>query len=107
MLTARGGDACGDQVVLGCRRAAFAERDVVFARAAFVAMAFERDLGRRILLQPRGLTIERSLRFRAQIGLIKAEEHAIADVDDHVFLRAGTRCALGSASAVSRRLHLR
>src|SRR4051812_49962729 len=38
-----------------------AQRQVVFAGAAFVGMAFDRDLDLRILVQPGGLLLQRAL----------------------------------------------
>src|SRR5690348_18219598 len=43
-----GGDAERDQEVLGCFRTALAESKIIFGRAAFVAIAFNRDAHLRV-----------------------------------------------------------
>src|SRR6478752_400330 len=50
-------NAARSEVVLGGSRTASAESEVVFARTAFVGMAFERDCVLRITAEPLSLTI--------------------------------------------------
>ena len=61
---ARRRDAERDQIVAGGERAALAERQVVFGRAAFVAVAFDRDLPRRVFLQHAGVLLQVRLAAR-------------------------------------------
>jgi hypothetical protein len=76
-----------DDQILACRRrAACTQRDVVFARAALVGMAFDGDLIVRILVQPLRLAIERLLRIGADSRRIRVEEDPVADIDGEVLL---------------------
>src|SRR6266404_2320936 len=86
-------DAQRDQVVPGRRGATLAESQVVLARAALVAMAFDHEAVLRIGLQPRGLLLKLRLRLGGQIVAIRSEEHAIADVRLEIIDRTGL-CAL-------------
>src|ERR1700730_15539171 len=58
-LDPRRRDALGDQVLTRGVGAAFAERQVVLARAALVAMALDGDRIVGVFLQPLGLTVQR------------------------------------------------
>src|SRR5690606_5956097 len=69
-----------------------AERDVVFARAALVGMAFDQDTIVRIAVEPHGLLVERRHRCRRQRRGIGFEEDPIADGDEE-FLLAARRAA--------------
>src|SRR6185436_20498405 len=86
---AAGLDAAGRQIVADRLGAAGAERDVVFARAALVGMAFDREGVVAVLLQPMRLLVERGARLHRQLSGIGFEEHAVADVNDEVLLAAG------------------
>ena len=59
--------------------AARAEGEIIFARAALVRMAFDGEVVMVVLIEPRGLFVERGLGGRAQVGLIGVEEDAVAD----------------------------
>jgi hypothetical protein len=59
-LHTRGRDAEADEKLLHGVGAARAKREVVFARAAFVAIAFDRNADRWIFLQPRRLALPKS-----------------------------------------------
>src|SRR5215831_1929221 len=77
---ARRRNALGDEVLAGRIGAPLAERQVVFARPALVAVAGDGDGVVRVLLQPFGLTIERLASVFAQARTVEIEEHAIADI---------------------------
>src|SRR6185437_698288 len=79
-LEARGGHALGDQVLADRGGAALAEGQVVLARAALVAMAFDGDLVVGVLLQPGSLLVERLAAVLANRGLVGGEVHAVTDV---------------------------
>src|SRR5262245_32956837 len=57
-----------------------AERQVVFARTALVAVAGDGDGVVGVLLQPLGLAVERLASVVAQARTVEIEEHAIADI---------------------------
>src|SRR5208282_66623 len=84
---AAGGDAERDQRAFHRVGAAIAEREVVFARAAVVAMAFDRDFHVLIFLEPGCLALKRLLAFRLDVRLVEVEEDAIADVLDEILAR--------------------
>ena len=71
-------DALSDQELSGRGGAAGGERDVVFARAAFVGVALDLYGDGRILLQPGGLAAQRFLGFRRQRRLVLKEENPVA-----------------------------
>src|SRR4029079_10977588 len=85
---AAGLDAARCEIVADCLRAGGAERDVVFARAALVGVAFDREGVVAVLLQPLRLLVERGARGRREFGGIGFEEDAVADVDDEILLAA-------------------
>src|SRR5690606_4687575 len=68
------GNAEGDQVVLDGSSTALAEGEVVFARAALIAVTFDlkRDSG--VGVQPCGLALQRSAGFISQVIFVKGEE---------------------------------
>jgi hypothetical protein len=78
-LDALGRYAFRDQVVLDGCRATLAERNVVFTRAALVAMAFDRDLEIGVFFKPDGLTVERLVAFGRDFGRVEIKEYAIGD----------------------------
>src|SRR5262249_46088164 len=67
---------------------AFAQREIVFARAALVAMALDpnRDVG--VTLQPRGLPLQRLLSLGIDIRPVEGEENAVAGGRGEILLRA-------------------
>src|SRR5476649_1414967 len=69
------------------------QRNVVFAGAALVSMAFDRKRVAVVLLQPLRLLIQRRNRLRRQLGLIAFEEYAVADIDDEILLATRRRGA--------------
>ena len=77
-----------DQHVLDRLGAAFAEREIVFARAALVAVAFDRDRDVRIAPQPIGLSRQDLLRLGRDIGAVEGEEHAVAGTRLQILLRS-------------------
>src|SRR5471030_1570796 len=79
-LDAIGGQALRDQVLADGRRPALAEGEVVLARAALVAMAFDGDLVGRILFQPSSLLVQRRPAIGANRGHVGVEIHAVTDV---------------------------
>src|SRR4051812_22926150 len=92
-----GGDAAGGQVVLHRGGAAVAQRQIVFARAALVGVAFDRHADIAVLLEPLGLPVQGRARFGAEIDLIVAEEDAVADIGREVLLGTGTTRNIGAA----------
>src|SRR5581483_3645117 len=87
---ARGRDSLGGQIIAHGLSAAGAERDVVFARAAFVRVSFDREGVAIVELQPLGLLVQGRARLRRELRRIGFEEDPVADVDDKVLLTA--RC---------------
>src|SRR5271169_7068232 len=81
------GNPRGDKDVLGGLSAALAEGEIVFARAALVAMTFDRHGDIRITPQPIGLTGQDLLRFRGDIRSVKGEEDAVARARLQILLR--------------------
>src|SRR5262244_333788 len=88
-LDAVGIDAERDEIILHGVGATLAERQVVLARAALVAMALDRDRVLPVLLQPRRLLLERVLRIGADLIAVVVEEHAVADADLELLDRPG------------------
>ena len=56
-----------------------AEGEIIFARAALVRVAFDREGVTIVLIEPCRLLVERRLGGRGEIGLIGVEEDAVAD----------------------------
>src|SRR4051812_44133686 len=79
------------QVALHRRGAPLAQRDVVLARAALVAVAFDGDGDGRELLQPGGLPLQGLAGGVVERGAVVSEVDAVADVDLKVLLGAGLR----------------
>src|ERR1700704_5315050 len=86
-------DAARDQIVAHRWRAPSAERDVVFARTAFVGVALHVEGVLTVGLQPLRLLLQRRDRLRRELRGIGFEEDAIADIDHEVLLAAGRRIA--------------
>jgi len=80
-LDAVGIDAERDKIILHAIRPPLAQRQVVFARAALVAMALDRDRVLAILLQPRRLLFQRILGIRADLVSLVLLENTVADAD--------------------------
>ena len=59
--------------------AAGAEREIVFARAALVGVALDHEGVAVVLVEPGRLLVEGRLRGRGKVGLVRVEEHAVAD----------------------------
>src|SRR5262249_32327727 len=95
-------DAERDEIVLHGIGAPLAQREVVFARAALVAVTFDRDAILRVLLQPCGLLLQRVLRIRANLVAVVVEEDPIADAHLELLWRSRCRLAGGRAGARSR-----
>src|SRR5262249_39241443 len=76
-LHAAGVDAQARQVLLRVVRAALAEGHVVLTRPAFVAVAFDRDLDRGVLLQPVGVGRERVALVGPDVVLVEVEEDVL------------------------------
>src|SRR5690349_2493401 len=79
------------QVALHRRGAPLAQRDVVLARAALVAVALDGDGNGRELLQPGGLPLQGLAGGVVERGAVVGEVDAVADVDLEVLLGAGLR----------------
>src|SRR5215469_17888382 len=77
-----------NQDVLRRLGAPLAEREIVLARAALVAMALDRDCNVRIAPQPIGLSRQGFLRFRCDVGPVEREEHAVAGTRFQILLRS-------------------
>src|SRR3954469_5438776 len=90
--------AGGDQYILHSLGAALAEGEIVFARAAFVAMALDRDRDIRIAPQPLRLALQRLLAFRRNIGLVIGKEHAIAGGRGEILLRSRSETRAADAA---------
>jgi hypothetical protein len=96
--------------------AAFAQRDIVIARAALVGVTFQRDADGRVALKPLGLAAQRRLVLRIDIILVEVEEDAVGrHAGDEIFLRSGNDAraaviarvgarAFGSGRQLGRRL---
>src|SRR6186713_232212 len=89
-------DAAGREIASHRLGTACAERDVVFAGAALVRMAFDGEGIAVVGLQPLRLLLQRGDCLRAQFGLVALEEYAVADIDHEILLtprgcRAGHR----------------
>lgn len=82
-------DAARSEIVLGSSGTAGAEREVVFARAAFVGMAFDGDLVIRVTAEPLGLTVERLRGIGADRRGVGVKEDAVADIDREVWAEPG------------------
>src|SRR5579862_3146047 len=82
-------DPAGDKILAHGLRAAGAERDIVFARAALVGMTFDGEGVVIVVAEPLRLLVERRPRLLGQLRGIGFEEHAVADIDDEVLLAAG------------------
>src|SRR6202030_3674704 len=67
------------------------QRDVVFAGAALVRMAFDGERVAVVALQPLRLLFQGRDGLRRQIGLVALEEHAVADIDHEILLAARGR----------------
>src|SRR3546814_9336229 len=65
------------QIVLGGVGAAIAQSEVVFAGAALVGVAFDRDANLRILGEPCGLGVQRGGRGAVQLIAVEGEEDAV------------------------------
>src|SRR5216684_8747963 len=68
-----------------------AKRNIVFAGAALVRMAFNGEGIAVVGLQPARLLLQGRDRLRRQIGLVALEEHAVADIDHEILLAARGR----------------
>src|SRR5207302_4616510 len=88
--------------ILHALLAALAESEIVLARAAFVAMALDRDRHIRIAAQPLGLVLQRLLAFRRNIGLIIGKEHAIAGGRGEILLRSRSETRAADAAGPHR-----
>src|ERR1700677_971286 len=88
---ARAVDAVGDQKVTHGIGPAGAEGEVVFARAAFVTIAFDADLHRRIAAEPAGLLGQDVGGVGADGIFVGVGEDRVAGVDHEVLARAGKR----------------
>ena len=82
--------------------AAFAEREVVFARAALVAVSFDRDRHVRIALQPLGLPLQDLLRFRRNVGAVEGEKHAVTGTRLQILLRSRQSASRANAARCPR-----
>src|SRR5207248_1035493 len=69
---------------------AFAERQIVLARASLVAMALDRDADIAIAPQPVGLALQDLLALGRNLGAVIGEEHAVAGRRCQILLRSGT-----------------
>src|SRR5262249_55956983 len=89
-------DTARSQIITRRLRTTRAERDVVLARAAFVGMAFDRELAvLAVIHQPLRLLVERRTRLRRKLRRVGFEKYAVTHVDDKVLLasrRCLTRC---------------
>src|SRR5690606_41097604 len=92
-VDAGGGHAAADQIGAHGLGAAGAQGQVVFARAAFVGVAFDADRDLRIAGQPGGLGVQTRLGLGADRIGVEVEIDAVADVDDEVLLRTRRRGA--------------
>jgi hypothetical protein len=79
-----------DQIILHDRSAALAKGEVVFTRAALVAVAGDHDADRRVGLQPGGLQLQDFLIVGVQTVFVEVKIDALTDVHAEIFQR--TRC---------------
>src|SRR5665213_835393 len=79
-----GGDALAGQIFLHRIGAACAQRQIVFAGAAFVAVPFHGDTHRRVACQPGGLAAQNALVTVFDIVLVECELDGVADIDAEV-----------------------
>src|SRR5689334_9255469 len=99
---ARGRDAQADQKLLHGIGSAGTEREIVFARAALVAVAFDRDANRGIFLQPGCLTLQRGFVVVLDIVLVESEMDRVPDIHAQIF-RASRHDAGGWGRSFMRR----
>src|SRR5204863_3777253 len=76
-----------------------AKRDVAFARAALVGVAFDREGVTVVIAQPLRLLVERRAGLIGKLGGIGVEENAVADIDDEILLTA-RNCGAGQRALV-------
>src|SRR5262245_12467636 len=81
-------DTAGGEVLARHLGAAGAQRDVVLARTPLVGVAFDGERITIVGLQPLRLLVERGAGLRRQLGRVRLEEDAVADIDDEVLLTA-------------------
>src|SRR5690349_13092031 len=79
------GDAERNQIIARCRGATGAKRQIVFAGAALVAIAFNENAHVLIAAQPRGLALKNSARFWREIETVVTKEDAVTDRDAELF----------------------
>ena len=77
-----------------------AEGEIIFARAALVRMAFDREGVAIVLIEPSGLLVERRLGGRGEIRLIGVEEDAVADRLVEFLDAARACCAIARSEVV-------
>ena len=87
--------------------AALTKGQVIFARAAFIGMAFHLDPHFREAAHPFRLTLQDRALIGADIAAIKIEEDAVTDIGDKIFLAtradiAGPTQASPRAGAIAR-----
>jgi hypothetical protein len=66
-----------------------AKRNIVFAGATLIRMAFNGEGIAVVGLQPARLLLQGDDRLRRQIGLVALEEHPVADIDHEILLAPG------------------
>jgi hypothetical protein len=79
-------DTARDEIFANGLGAAGAERDVVFARAAFVGMTFSGESVAVIPVKPLRLFIKRFSTLRRKFRGVGFEEHAVSHIDNKVLL---------------------
>src|SRR5216683_7337728 len=82
------GDAGRSKHVFHGLSPAFAERQVVFARAALVAMTLDGDADIAEAPQPIGLALQDLLALGGNLGAVIGEEHAVAGGRGQILLRS-------------------
>ena len=92
-------DAARHQILADGFGAPRAKRDVVFALATLVGVAFNREGVTVVIAQPLRLFVERRARLTGKLRGIGVEENAVTDINDKVLLTAGN-CGAGQRALV-------
>src|SRR5208337_271838 len=78
-----------DERVLNCVRTIGAQGQVIFGRAALVAVSFDRDVDVGMLLQELCIALQRALLVRAHIVLVVIEVNVLHILREELLFRSG------------------